>query len=272
MIILFEKTAGMLMYWLTNFILYQRKFFIMNDLLNKTLAQIVTGDHRSSSVFEKYQLDFCCKGKRTLEQACAEKNLDATVVINELNEHLAQKKSVAFPFDKLTLNDLITHIVDTHHDYVKKEMPVIFMYLQKVAAKHSGRHPELMRIFELFSAVKEEMEMHMVKEEKILFPRIGWMEKNFAAAIKEEADVQYLQAPIHMMEEEHDHAGTAMAEIRKLSNNYTPPADACTTYKLSFAALDAFEQDLHHHIHLENNMLFPRSIELFRKLPPVSAN
>jgi regulator of cell morphogenesis and NO signaling len=150
---------------------------------------------------------------------------------------------------------------------VKKESPQLLAYAEKVASKHGQRHPELFKIFEAVAAIKEEMGTHMHKEEAILFPRIQELE-NFSK--HEHGDIKlsvsYLQAPITMMEQEHDHAGELLAEIRQLSENYTPPQDACTTYKLLFASLQAFEMDLHQHVHLENNLLFPKAIGLAKEL------
>ncbi|HET9746458.1 MAG TPA: hemerythrin domain-containing protein, partial [Chitinophagaceae bacterium] len=158
-------------------------------------------------------------------------------------------------------------IVQTHHAFVKNEMPQIYAYLHKVASKHGERHPELRKIFQTFAAVKEEMEGHMKKEELILFPRIKEMER-LANRGKEQfqMNIGYLQSPINVMEHEHDHAGTQLNEIRLMTSDYTPPPDACTTYRLSFAALQAFEIDLHQHVHLENNILFPKAIQEFKKL------
>jgi regulator of cell morphogenesis and NO signaling len=244
----------------------------MNELTSQTLAQIVTDNHRSAAVFEKYHLDFCCKGRRSLQQACAEQNVSVDQLLNEL-ENISLNRDIVFPFDKLSLSQLADYIVLTHHAYVKNESPQIAAYLQKVASKHGGRHAELFKIFELFTVVKEEMEQHMHKEELVLFPRIKELER-----LSQSGDgpftlnLSYLQSPIYMMEMEHEQAGTIMAEIRKLTNNYAPPLDACTTYRLSFAALKAFEQDLHHHVHLENNILFPKALELFKTLAQTLAN
>lgn len=232
-----------------------------------TLAQIVNNNHKAASVFEKYHLDFCCKGKRSLEQACHEQQLTLSEVTAELAEVVSQEKNGTIDFDKMSLSQLCDHIVQTHHTYVKNEMPQINAYLHKVASKHADRHPELFKIFQTFAAVKEEMEGHMKKEELILFPRIKELEKlanNEAGQFQ--MNIGYLQSPINVMEHEHDHAGSQLNEIRLLTNEYTPPQDACTTYRLSFAALKAFEADLHHHVHLENNVLFPKAIELFKKL------
>jgi len=238
----------------------------MNKLASSSLAQIVTSNHRMASVFEKYHMDFCCKGKRSLEQACNEQNISIDALLVEL-EGINNAHSTVFAFDKLTLSQLIDYIESTHHAYVKKEASQLLAYAEKVTSKHSSRHPELLEIFHLIDAIKEEMEFHMHKEETILFPRIKYLEK-FAAY--EHADISisspFLQAPIAMMEQEHDHAGLLLAELRKASNNFTPPADACTTYKLLFASLEAFEIDLHQHVHLENNILFPKAIMLANKL------
>ncbi len=240
----------------------------MNNLKETTLAQIVTDNHMAAAVLEKYNLDFCCKGKRSLQQACDEKQLSINEIASELKE-LKKKKDTEdlLHFEKLSLKELTEYIVQTHHAYVKKELPQIFSYLEKVVAKHSDRHPELIKVFQLFAAVKEEMEGHMKKEELILFPRIKDLEKQIQNdSGKFNVNITYLQSPITEMEQEHDHAGSLLSEIRMLTNNYTAPEDACTTYRLSFAALQAFELDLHQHVHLENNILFPKTILSFKNL------
>jgi regulator of cell morphogenesis and NO signaling len=238
----------------------------MKPTLTQTLAQIVNNNHQAAWVFEKYHLDFCCKGKRSLEQACSELQLEPEKIIAEL-ENLANQNSAADPlhFDNMTLTQLIDYIIMTHHAFVNRELSQILDYLQKIANKHGERHPEMIKVFQMFAAVKEELESHMKKEEQVLFPRIKEMERillNEAGTFN--LNITYLQSPITVMEHEHDHAGTMLKEIRMLTDNYTPPADACTTYRLSFAALQAFELDLHQHIHLENNVLFPKAIALFK--------
>ena len=246
----------------------------MSELNTQSLAQIVTLDHRAAAIFEKYHLDFCCKGKRSLQQACAEQQLPVDEITTELQTIFSKDPSHnENSFEQLSLTQLVDYIVSTHHDYVKKEMPQILAYLQRVAAKHGDRHPEMLKVFELFAEVKQEMEMHMQKEELILFPRIKGLEM---ISQKDDAELQltmaYLQGPITVMEHEHDHAGNLLDEIRKLTNDYNPPADACTTYRLSFAALKAFEIDLHQHVHLENNILFPKALAIFMKETDASLN
>jgi regulator of cell morphogenesis and NO signaling len=237
----------------------------MNQLPVKTLAQIVTDNHRTASVFEKYHLDFCCKGKRSLEQACIDEHVSIADLLKDL-ENASSSSCATFPYERLSATALTDYIVLTHHDYIKRETPAMAAYLEKMTSKHSERHPELRRIFELFMTIKNEMGEHMQKEEQILFPRIREMEKVTAQGYPtSQKDISYLKVPILMMEEEHDNAGNCMSEIRQLTNNYTVPQDACTTYKVSFACLQAFELDLHQHVHLENNILFPKALELFEQ-------
>lgn len=248
---------------------------IMNTSLSSlSLAQIVNSNHKAASVFEKYHLDFCCKGKRSLEQACKEQQLPVSQITGELENIFGDESDAkAIDFEKMNMTQLSDYIVQTHHAYVKHEMPQIYAYLEKVSSKHGERHPELYKIFQTFAAVKEEMEGHMRKEELVLFPRIKELQK---MADDENANrqlnISYLQSPITVMEQEHDHAGALLNDIRIFSNDYTPPQDACTTYRLCFAALKAFELDLHEHVHLENNILFPKAIGVFGELQTTVLN
>lgn len=238
----------------------------MKELTQLTLAQIINHNFRASEVFEKFHLDFCCKGKRTLEEACTEQSLPLAEVKTKLEDTLS-KNEPSPDFDKMNLAELCEFIVQRHHTYIRKELPQILAYLQKVASKHGERHPELYSIFEIFKTVKEEMESHMQKEELILFPRIKELQK--LIDLKKghlQLKINDLQSPITVMEQEHDHAGSLLKKIRVLSNDYNPPIDACTTYRLSYAVLQAFEFDLHQHVHLENNILFPKSIFFFNNL------
>lgn len=239
----------------------------MNEIITKSLAQIVNENYQAASVFERYNLDFCCKGKRSLLQACEESLLSPNELVTALEETVkSDQHPVQVDYNLLSLSQLTDNIVNTHHVYVKKEMPQILAYLQRVASKHGGRHPEMLKVFELFASLKEEMDEHMQKEEIILFPRIKEMERQINSGTEVKFSLNYLQSPVNIMEQEHDHAGSIMTEIKDLTSQYNPPADACTTYRLSFAALDAFEKDLHHHVHLENNILFPKAIGLFKQI------
>lgn len=238
----------------------------MPEYKDHTLAAIVSDKHQAAAVFEKYQLDFCCKGKRTLQEACDEKHIAVEPVIEELQQVFNTCSIVP---DQVTAvmsaTQLVDYIVLKHHLYVKQAMPLIYQHLYKVASKHGDRYPYMQEVFQLFATLQQEMDSHMQKEELVLFPRIKDVEKaiqqkEFSAAL----NVGYISQPIHMMEMEHEEAGSLMAEIHKLTNAYTPPADACTTFRTCLAELKAFEEDLHRHVHLENHILFPRIVQMMQ--------
>ena len=229
----------------------------MNNLLQQTLAGIVTGNHQAVNLFEKYQLDFCCKGKRTLEEACSERSIDAAAVAHELDAIIQPEANKQMPFTEMSAERLISHIMVKHHFYVKQSMPQIQYHIQKVAIKHGERFPYMREVFELFAEVNDDMTQHMEKEEKILFPRIKEAERLFQQNEAATISAAFIDGPIQVMEVEHDKAGEILYRIRSLTNNYTPPEGACTTFKVSLAELKEFEEDLHQHVHLENNILFP---------------
>jgi regulator of cell morphogenesis and NO signaling len=230
----------------------------MNDISSKTLSQIVTTHHQAAKVFENYGLDFCCKGKRSLDSACQEKQIPLQNVLMDIEN--AVKNEGSFPaFDTMSLTELAEYIVRVHHGYVRTNLPQISEYIFRVATKHGDSFPYMKDVQVLFSELKQQFEEHMVKEEKVLFPGIKLRELNFSVNMGPD----YVQLPIHRMEQEHDEAGQIMQKIRELTNNYTPPSQACTTFRLALNSLKAFEQDLHQHVHLENNILFPKAIEQF---------
>jgi regulator of cell morphogenesis and NO signaling len=233
---------------------------------NMTLAEIVTENIRSAIVFEEYGLDFCCKGKRALSEACADKEIDLQKVLGDLN-NLSGSNNGNQNHDDWQLNFMVDYIINNHHQYVRRMIPVISLHADKVASVHGNNHPETLRIADLFLAVREELEMHMMKEERILFPYI----KELHAAKENNIKLTpppfgSIQNPIRMMEYEHTSAGDTLYQIRDLSNNYSHPEDACNTFKALYSELKEFEADLHKHIHLENNILFPKSIKLETEL------
>ena len=243
----------------------------MTTLYSKSLAQIVNENHKTAYVFEKYHLDFCCKGKRMLQQACEEMKVPVEQVIAEL-ENITSDSKISVDFDKMSLTQLANYIVLTHHEYIKTELPLIHSYLQKIASKHGDRHPELLAVFNAFAELQEDLSQHMEKEEIILFPRIMMVELYSHDNSEIQTNRSHLESPITVMEQEHENAGDLLAQIRELTNNYNLPLDACTTYRLAFAALQAFEMDMHQHIHLENNILFPKTIKLFNTLNEIFLN
>jgi regulator of cell morphogenesis and NO signaling len=228
-----------------------------------TIREIVASDYRTAAIFQRYGLDFCCNGCRTIEQGCRDSGADPAALIGELDAVLATPAAGVPRFNAWDARTLIAYIVGNHHAYVREAMPPLLRHTEKIASVHGERHPELRHIAKLFARVAAEMAEHMVKEERVLFPFIAALEE---AALAHEgpphAPFGTVANPIHMMEAEHEFVGDAMAEIRHLTGGYTPPADACATYEVCFQELAAFERDLHDHVHLENNLLFPRAAAL----------
>lgn len=237
----------------------------MKNIKEQTLATIVTNNHFTVPVLEKYHLDFCCKGKRTLADACIEKGLPLETITEELEKSSSALQSNKMPFMEMTAEQLISYILIHHHFYVKQSMPTILGHLEKVATKHGDRFPYMVEVFVLFKEIYEEMTAHMHKEEMILFPRIKEVAAMQDAHQHSTLSEGYLTAPIEVMEHEHDQAGEILYKIRKLTNNYTLPAEACTTFQVSLAELKEFEEDLHRHVHLENNILFPLAEKMLNK-------
>lgn len=229
----------------------------MINIAQQTLASIVTNNHFAVPVLEKYHLDFCCKGKRTLADACHEKGLSIESLTQELEKTTTASQSNKMPFTEMTAEQLISYILIHHHFYVKQTMPTILGHLEKVAIKHGERFPYMVEVFCLFKEINEEMTAHMQKEEMILFPRIKEVAALNDSHQHRNLNDGYIVAPIQAMELEHDHAGNILYKIRELTNTYTPPTDACTTFQVCLAELKEFEEDLHRHVHLENNLLFP---------------
>ncbi len=234
---------------------------------DETLGQIAAKDLRKAQVFKKYGLDFCCGGKKTVKEACAEKGLDVTLIEQELQQTEKVASSRPLPYGDWSLDFLADYIVNTHHTYVAKSLPDIRAYAFKVSKVHGHRHAELFQIHQLVEEINTELVSHMAKEEQILFPYI----KELVTATKntQPYHAQHLgsvQGPINMMEVEHEMVGSAMAKIRDLSNNYLLPEEACASYSLLYRFLAEFEEDIHLHIHLENNILFPKALELEKTL------
>ncbi|HVA97391.1 MAG TPA: iron-sulfur cluster repair di-iron protein [Bacteroidia bacterium] len=233
---------------------------------DETLGQLAAKDIRKAEIFKKYNLDFCCGGKKTVKEACAEKGLDVTKVEQELQQTDKSPASHPVPYDEWSLDFLADYIVNTHHSYVRKKLPDITTYANKVMKVHGTHHPELIEINQLVKEVNSELTDHLEREEKILFPFIKELvraDKNTQQPQAKHSDS--IQDIISKHEKEHEVVGENLETIRKLSNNYALPKDACASYSLLYRMLDEFEDDLHLHIHLENNILFPKTIQ-FEKL------
>ena len=234
---------------------------------DETLGQLAAKDLRKAQVFKKYGLDFCCGGKKTVKEACAEKGLDVTKVEQELQQADKLPSSRPIPYDEWNLDFLADYIVNTHHSYVKKSLPDLRTYAEKVMKVHGNHHPELIQIHQLVEEINAELTAHLIKEEKVLFPYVKELvTANHNTQVLHAAAFGTVQNPINMMEVEHELVGKNLEKIRHLSQNYLLPEDACASYSLLYRLLDEFEEDLHLHIHLENNILFPKALEIEKKL------
>lgn len=243
---------------------------ITNKNTSKKIGAYVAQDYRTAAIFTKYKIDFCCNGNRSIEEACNKKNLDSNILLQELEQVLQAKNNETIDYNSWPLDLLVDYIEKKHHRYVAEKSPILIQFLNKLCRAHGERHPELFKINELFTASAGELAAHMKKEELILFPFIKKMvHAKVANQPFETPHFKTVNNPIEMMQHEHDIEGQRFREIATISNNYTPPADACNTYKVTYAMLQEFEQDLHLHIHLENNILFPKAIALEKNLKPV---
>lgn len=234
---------------------------------DETLGALAAKDLRKAEIFKKYGLDFCCGGKKTVKEACAEKGLDVTKIEQELQQADKSPLTKALPYGDWSLDFLADYIVNTHHTYVRKTLPELRAYSLKVAQVHGSYHPELVTIHQLVEAINKELSEHMDEEETSVFPFI----KKIVAVKKsndKEAAAQLgsVQNPVKEMEAEHEQAGKILENIRSMSNNYELPKDACASYGLLFKMLQDFEDDLFTHIHLENNILFPKALEMEKTL------
>ena len=226
-----------------------------------TVAEIVTENIKAAHIFKKYGIDFCCGGGITLEKACVKNKVNYTTLLNDLS--LIEITDRVYNYNSWKLDFLIDHIENIHHTYVKESIPLLLQYANRVVKVHGGHYPEVIKVNELFIEVAQELSAHLKKEELILFPFIKKMTQ--AAIIGEKVIPPHfgtVNNPINMMYEEHESAGDIFKEISQLTNDYTPPEGACNTFKALYSKLEEFEQDLHQHIHLENNILFPKAIEL----------
>lgn len=235
----------------------------MGTLDKKTIGEYVAQDFRTAALFSKYGIDFCCKGNRTIEEVCEKKEVTPEDLLNQITEILATKNDSGIDFKSWPLDLLADYIEKTHHRYVEEKIPVLLQFLDKLCKVHGASHPELFEINELFKGCAGELTQHMKKEELILFPFIKKMVKaTISDELIEQPPFGTVNNPIAMMMAEHEAEGDRFVKIATLTNNYTPPADACNTYKVTFSMLNDFEQDLHKHIHLENNILFPKAAAL----------
>lgn len=232
-----------------------------------TVREVAIQTPSSTRLFETLKIDYCCGGNRPLAEACASAGVDVKDVMVMLAEVSKTGSQQTLNFEKASLPELITHILETHHVFTKAEMNRLEALTGKVIAAHGTNHPELIQLGELWEALCADLSPHMFKEEQVLFPYI--MSLAQAAEHKRPAPVApfgTVKNPIRMMMQEHDGAGDILRELRTVTSDYKIPADACISYQTLYQALEEFEKDLHQHIHLENNILFPKALELENRL------
>lgn len=239
----------------------------MNVSKENIIGQLVAVDYRAASVFKSHKIDFCCNGNRTINDACVDKNIDVDALVNELNSAMKDKEVQTTDFQSWDMDLLADYIEKKYHRYVESKIPELSFYLNKVARVHGERHPELIEINNLFAASANELMSHMKDEETLVFPYVRKLvEAKNGNGDFGQFDFDTVESPIEKMMKEHDNEGSRFRKIALLTDNYTPPFDACNTYRVSFALLQEFEENLHHHIHLENNILFPKAIAAEKEL------
>ncbi|HEY1578049.1 MAG TPA: iron-sulfur cluster repair di-iron protein [Terracidiphilus sp.] len=229
----------------------------------QNVRDIALENPASIRVFEAFGIDYCCGGRKPLAQACAERDIAVDDVIEALEKGLAEGQVEGEDWTAKPLGLLVAHIVDTHHAYVRRELPRLAELAQKVVNRHGDTKPELPEIQKKVEQIAEDLTEHLAKEEAVLFPYIAKLERaKENGSDKPRGCFGTVANPIAMMTQEHDAAGVLLGEMRQLSNDFTPPVGACPTFLAFYRGLYEFEQDLHQHIHLENNILFPKAIEL----------
>jgi regulator of cell morphogenesis and NO signaling len=232
-----------------------------NSMTEPTVGQLVVERPGRARVFEKLGIDYCCGGQKPLSEVCQAKGLDLAAVTAQLDAEPQQPAERNWATASLT--DLCDHIESTHHAYLREELPRLEFLTGKVANRHGEIRPALVEVHQVFLALKSELEMHMMKEERVLFPMCREMD---AADGPVSFHCGSVANPIEVMVREHDDAGGALERMRELTDNYALPLDACNTYRALFDSLQQLERDMHQHIHKENNILFPRAIRSERML------
>ncbi len=227
-----------------------------------TIGEIVAEDYRTAAVFEKYGIDFCCGGQVPLAAACQANGLDFDVVLQELQAVKNDPPDRSRNYAAWELSFLADYIVNTHHAYLNEEMGPIASHARKISDVHGVNHPEVIQIAAIFDKIRSDMAGHLAQEEEVLFPAI----KRVEAATKKganppAADCAIIKSSLAKLQQEHQEIGDAVHQIRHLANNYSVPDDACNTFAVTYKRLSEFEDDLHSHVHLENNILFPKAVQ-----------
>jgi regulator of cell morphogenesis and NO signaling len=236
---------------------------MQQDSNNKTIGEFVAEDYRTARVFERYGIDFCCGGRISLSDACRERDIAFATILGEIKTVKEEPQDRSQNYGSWGLPFLADYIVNTHHAYLNENTRQIAVYANKIAEVHGAHHPEVIEIAGIFDRIATDMEAHLREEEEVLFPAI----KRIDAARKgdsepEAADLNKIRESLEKLNREHDAIGDAVHTIRDLSKGYTIPEDVCNTFVITYRKLKEFEDDLHKHVHLENNILFPKAARL----------
>jgi len=236
------------------------------------VADLAAGHPATIRVFQRHGIDFCCGGKRPLEQAAREKGLDWNALAEELETAAAGPVEDERSWAEAPLAELVDHIVDHYHGKLQQELPRLGEMAERVMTVHGQKHPELAELLITFRRLKAELEMHTAKEEQVLFPIIQRLEEmQGKGGFPDELQGATIAMPIMVMENEHEDAAGALSSLRTLTRDFTPPEDACNTFRGLYHGLAELESDTHRHIHLENNVLFPRAAELEKRMRGTAA-
>ena len=231
--------------------------------ITETVREIALNQPSSIRVFERFGIDYCCGGRKPLAVACKEQDVDIEALLAALAQAATEPSPEETDWNKSSLEALVGHINAKHHEYLKSELPRLNSLAKKVTAAHGPNHPELAELQATVEALSDELTQHLAKEEMILFPYVTGLERAIAGkGATPHACFGTIASPIAVMSQEHDDAGEALAKIRQLTKDYTVPQDACPTYHAYMDGLKMLEKDLHQHIHLENNILFPRALTM----------
>lgn len=231
----------------------------MTISVNQPIGEIVIEHPEIVPVLESLGIDYCCGGKHTLSEACADRKLETAAMADELERQQEGPDSQTVRWEKVPLKELAEYIVQRHHTFTRKQLELIGSLADKVERRHGINHPELFQISTAIDAIRTELPHHFAHEESVVFPYIAQLETNEPPALP--LVYSSVRQPVERMLTDHDHTGSELRLVREITNNYQPPADACPSYRALYRALEDLEQDLHQHIHLENNILFPRALE-----------
>jgi regulator of cell morphogenesis and NO signaling len=230
---------------------------------NKTIREIALEAPLTTRVFEEFKIDYCCGGRVDFAEACENAGVDPELVQKKLESVTTAAGPVDKPIETASVTEIANHIVNTHHVFTRNELARLTPLMEKVAGKHGESHPELIEIADKFNALNDELLPHLAKEEMVLFPYIK--ELDIAQSVGRPAAAPHfgtVRNPVRMMMFEHDAAGELLRSMRELSSDYKTPDGACPSYAGLYAGLEDLEKDLHRHIHLENNLLFERAVEM----------